>query len=69
MLTHTSKDLKPLTKGKERADLNKITGHCPVDDSDLMRVFSQQDRSIVLDRCPKCLGVWLDGGELKRLVK
>ncbi|MGB0692178.1 MAG: zf-TFIIB domain-containing protein [Pseudomonadales bacterium] len=22
---------------------------------------------IVIDRCPKCQGVWLDGGELERL--
>ncbi len=69
MLTHASQDIKPLTKGKERTDLDKVTGQCPVDDSDLMRVFSQMDRSVVVDRCPKCLGIWLDGGELKRLAK
>jgi Zn-finger nucleic acid-binding protein len=22
---------------------------------------------IVVDRCPNCLGVWLDGGEVERL--
>jgi|SaaInlV_125m_DNA_1040241.scaffolds.fasta_scaffold90125_1 Zn-finger nucleic acid-binding protein len=69
LLTHSSKDFKSLAQGKERSDLDKISGQCPVDDSDLMRVFSQPDRNVVIDRCPKCLGVWLDGGELKRLAK
>ena len=69
MLTHSPGDLKPLTKGKDRPDLNKVTGQCPVDESNLMRVLSQKDRNVVLDRCPKCLGVWLDGGEFKRLTK
>ena len=69
LLIHSSKDFKSLAQGKERSDLDKISGQCPVDDSDLMRVFSQPDRNVVIDRCPKCLGVWLDGGELKRLAK
>ena len=56
MLTHASEDLKSLARGKERSDLDKISGQCPVDDSDLMRVFRQPDRNVVLDRRPKCLG-------------
>ncbi len=69
ILSHSGADLKPLIKGRERSDLNKVTGQCPVDGSNLMRVLSQKDRNVVLDRCPQCLGVWLDGGELKRLTQ
>ena len=64
-----AKDLKPLTKGKESPEFNKVTGSCPMDQSELMRVCSHQNRTIILDRCPECLGVWLDGGEFKRLIK
>ena len=69
MLTHAPSDLKPLTKGKERTDLNTVTGQCPVDESGLIRVASKKDRNVILDRCPECLGVWLDGGEFKRLTQ
>ena len=56
MLTHASKDLMSLSQGKECPGLDKRSWQCPVDDSDLMRVFRQPDRNVVLDRWPKCLG-------------
>jgi Zn-finger nucleic acid-binding protein len=28
------------------------------------KVESHEDRSVVMDFCPKCKGVWLDCGEL-----
>lgn len=68
-LSLNASELKPLTKGKERPELNKLIGTCPVDQTGLIRVCSQHNRSIILDRCPECLGVWLDGGEFKRLIK
>jgi uncharacterized protein len=49
----------------ERADGKK--GRCPRDDSELMRVYSSIDRSVVLDACGECRGVWLDGGEFEKL--
>jgi hypothetical protein len=37
--------------------------HCPVDDSEMDKAFL---RNIVLvDRCPKCKGIWFDGDELE----
>lgn len=69
VLTLNPADLKPLTQGRSRPDLDRVAAACPVDATALIRVFSQQDRQVVLDRCPNCLGVWLDGGEFKRLVQ
>lgn len=39
---------------------------CPVDNATLM----MSDRSgIEIDYCPECRGVWLDRGELDKLIK
>jgi Zn-finger nucleic acid-binding protein len=38
---------------------------CP--DSVLMRHYSSVSRSIVVDECPTCAGVWLDAGELEAI--
>lgn len=37
---------------------------CPVDDEVMKKEIAYM---IVIDRCPKCQGVWLDGGELDRI--
>lgn len=42
---------------------------CPVDGT-RMRKGAIQD--VIIDRCPECKGIWLDGGELdlvKKMVK
>lgn len=39
---------------------------CPVDDENLV----MSDRSgVEIDYCPKCRGVWLDRGELDKIVE
>jgi Zn-finger nucleic acid-binding protein len=37
---------------------------CPVDGETMKKEVAHM---IVIDRCPKCQGVWLDGGELERI--
>lgn len=37
---------------------------CP---SDGEKMAKEVAHMIVIDRCPKCQGVWLDGGELERI--
>ncbi len=37
---------------------------CPVDGTTMKKEVAAM---IVVDRCPRCQGVWLDGGELERL--
>ena len=38
---------------------------CPVDDSELVMTERQ---GIEIDYCPKCRGVWLDRGELDKII-
>ena len=38
---------------------------CPVDQSELRRSTRQ---GIEIDRCPTCHGIWLDRGELEKIV-
>lgn len=40
------------------------TRPCPVDGETMKKEVAHM---IVIDRCPKCQGVWLDGGELERI--
>ena len=60
--------LGKLTGSKQRDDLNRRKAKCPRDGTDLMRVSSSQNPEVVLDSCPKCQGIWLDGGELDKLL-
>jgi Zn-finger nucleic acid-binding protein len=42
-------------------------GFCPRDASELLRVYSSINRSVVIDACADCRGIWLDGGEFEKL--
>jgi hypothetical protein len=37
---------------------------CPLDGAEMGKEVAHM---LVIDRCPKCQGVWLDGGELERM--
>lgn len=39
---------------------------CPVDDTEL--VMSER-QNVEIDYCPKCRGVWLDRGELDKIIE
>lgn len=39
---------------------------CPIDNNDLQTI----DRNgVEIDHCPKCRGVWLDRGELDKIIE
>jgi len=38
---------------------------CPVDASPMKKEIAHM---VVIDKCPRCHGVWLDGGELDKLA-
>lgn len=40
--------------------------HCPTDQTELVMTDRQ---GIEIDYCPKCRGVWLDRGELDKLIE
>ncbi len=37
---------------------------CPIDGSTLLK---EHNNEILIDRCPKCKGVWLDAGEIEAI--
>ena len=39
---------------------------CPIDESDLVMTERQ---GVEIDYCPKCRGVWLDRGELDKILE
>ena len=38
---------------------------CPLDSSPMQKEIAHM---IVIDKCPQCHGVWLDGGELEKMT-
>jgi len=65
-----SHDLRKEVHGRSGdPSLDQKRGACPRDKSGLLRAFSATDDRIILDMCPDCHGLWLDGGELDRLIK
>jgi len=40
------------------------TRPCPIDGAAMVKELTHM---LVIDRCPQCKGVWLDGGELEKL--
>ena len=49
--------------------VNQKHGQCPRDAAGLLRVSSALGPSVILDTCPQCQGIWLDGGEFDTLLK
>jgi rhomboid family protein len=67
LLADDASQVASLRRGAENdlADIKR--GRCPRDNSDLLRVYSSIDRSVTLDVCPDCHGIWVDGGEFEKL--
>lgn len=56
-----------LRRGSIKERLAGKKGFCPRDDSELLRVYSSIDHTVILDACAECRGIWLDGGEFDKL--
>ena len=67
LLSDDAKHVASLSRGGSHAQLDGKKGSCPRDGSELLRVYSSVDRSVILDACADCRGMWLDGGEFKKL--
>ena len=48
---------------REKAEASAV--HCPKCDGSLKEITFE---GVQIDRCTKCNGVWLDAGELERLI-
>jgi len=42
---------------------------CPADHSEMVEKTIDIIDTVVLDACPKCDGIWMDAGELKRITR
>ena len=67
LLADDAKKVASLRRGSAHEELNGRKGNCPRDGGDLLRVYSAIDKSVILDACPECHGIWLDGGEFEKL--
>lgn len=68
MLALDAASLQPLADRADAGHLTELRADCPRDGTPLLRVFSALNRQVVVDTCPACRGIWLDGGELAALV-
>jgi hypothetical protein len=68
LLAHEACELKPLAAGDPDPAANARAARCPRDAAPLLRVASARERTVILDMCPACRGLWLDGGEFARLA-
>jgi hypothetical protein len=59
----TCKDCQELLERKLEAS-REAQQRCPVDGASMEKEIVM---SVIVDRCPSCHGVWLDGGELDQL--
>jgi Zn-finger nucleic acid-binding protein len=67
LLAEDARYVSTLRRGSVKEQLEGKKGFCPRDGSDLLRVYSSIDRSVILDACAECRGIWLDGGEFNKL--
>jgi Zn-finger nucleic acid-binding protein len=67
LLADDAKKVASLRRGGTHEELNGKKGNCPRDGADLLRIYSAIDKSVVLDACSECHGIWLDGGEFEKL--
>ena len=50
-------------------DLNEKLGLCPKCSVQMVRISAPKDRSVTIDTCEKCEGIWLDDVEIDRLER
>ena len=67
LLEQDARQVALLRRGNVKQQLEGKKGLCPRDGSELLRVYSSINRSVIIDACADCRGIWLDGGEFEKL--
>jgi len=67
LLAEDARQVAELRRGASHEQLDEKRGLCPRDSAELLRMYSAIDRSVTLDACADCHGIWLDGGEFEKL--
>ena len=60
----TSDEGLPVCEGCKSKRTEEPTRTCPVDQTEMKKIFVQ---NVMIDKCPKCSGIWLDGDEVNLL--
>jgi Zn-finger nucleic acid-binding protein len=67
LLEEDARQIASLRRGSAHQELEGKKGLCPRDGSELLRVYSNINSSVIIDACADCHGIWLDGGEFEKL--
>ena len=67
LLAEDARRVAELRRGTNHEQLAEKRGRCPRDLAELLPMYSAIDRSVTLDACADCHGIWLDGGEFAKL--
>jgi Zn-finger nucleic acid-binding protein len=67
LLSEEAQQVGSLRRGSLQEALDDKKGVCPRDGGELLRVYSAVDKTVIIDACPDCRGIWLDGGEFAKL--
>lgn len=62
-------EARQVAGGRADPAVSARAGKCPRDGKQMIRVASARKREVIIETCPECRGVWLDGGELKELLR
>lgn len=69
LLNHDTGKIRALLGGDDPEALDQKTGTCPRDRARMVRVTSARNRQVIIETCPTCQGIWLDGGEFERIKR
>lgn len=67
LLAEDARHVSALLRSRVQDQADGKKGQCPRDSAALLRVYSSIDKSVIIDACPECHGIWLDGGEFAKL--
>jgi len=67
LLSEDARQVSALLRGRSHEQGHGQRAQCPRDGAILLRVYSAIDKSVIIDACPECHGIWLDGGEFAKL--
>jgi hypothetical protein len=67
LLAEDARQVSALLRGRSHEQAGGQRVQCPRDGATLLRVYSAIDKSVIIDACPECHGIWLDGGEFAKL--
>lgn len=69
LLDNDTQKVGAIMSGADTDDHDQRVAECPRDGTRLVRVRSIRNSKVVIDTCTQCRGIWLDGGEFRRIKR